>query len=221
MDLLTRADLLARIHQGVDPFAGAAEEDWITDPWDGWESTHIWFEQAIVELRPRVIVEVGTFLGGSAIHMAKLLRWQGLDACVVCVDTWLAEKTLWLNPEWRPHLRHRYGRPEFYRSFMANVLAAGVQSYIIPLSMDSAGAGRFLAQVGISAEMIYIDGSHEAGEVYRDLALYYDNVLSPGGYLIADDYDPEFPGLIADVHRFEEERGRTFAHHGRKLRMIK
>lgn len=218
-----RADAINRLHDGIDPFQGFVPALW-ADPTDEWDSHHVWFDQMVSELRPRVIVEVGSFLGASSRHFAQSLRRLTLDSVVVCVDTWLAEQVLWSNPQWRPHLRITNGRPEFYKAWLANALAAGLQDYLCPLPMASPNAARYLHARGVQAELIYIDASHDEGDVYHDLTLYWDLVLRGGGYLLVDDYAPgnkDFVGVVRDCDRFARERRLPLEVNGLKARMRK
>ncbi|PWA55149.1 hypothetical protein CTI12_AA434700 [Artemisia annua] len=52
----------------------------------GWGSTGAVFENLIRKVKPKVIIEIGTFLGASAIHMAELTRQLGLDTQILCID---------------------------------------------------------------------------------------------------------------------------------------
>lgn len=201
-------DAVARLHDRLDPFNDFDPTGW-QDPTDEWDSHHPFFDAAVAELRPRMIVEVGSFLGVSSRHFAAALQREDLDAVVVCVDTWLAEQVLWNNPRWRPVLRHVNGRPEFYKVWMANALAAGLQGYLCPLPMPSPNGARYLKSRGVIADLVYIDASHDEGDVIRDLELYWDLVLRPGGVMLVDDYQhvPDFLGVVHDVDRFAANRG--------------
>jgi predicted O-methyltransferase YrrM len=212
-------ELIQKIHRGVNPYEGF----WpflTPDRGPNWGNDHHWFKEAIEELRPRIVIEVGSFLGGSAIQMGKCLKALGLDSAIVCVDTWLAEDMLWLSDEWRPHLIIRHGRPEFYINFLQNIGDAGLTDLIIPLPMDSAGGARLLAKLGVSASLIYLDGSHQTGDVRRDLEFYWP-LLEPGGILLADDYDnPDTPSAVStEVRDFTEARGVPFEVSGLKARI--
>jgi len=46
---------------------------------------------------------------------------------------------------------------------------------------------RFAANIGVKADFVYVDGSHQAPDVLADLVLAFQ-VLRPGGVLICDDY---------------------------------
>ena len=55
-----------KIHGSRDPYAG------MTADIQGWASTSPVFADCIRELNPKLIIEVGTWKGCSAIHMAKI-----------------------------------------------------------------------------------------------------------------------------------------------------
>jgi len=212
-------DLVAKIHQGVNPYTDFPVADWMSENPHVWDSQHEWFNKMIDDLKPHTIIEVGSFKGGSAIHMAQHLKELGLDAAIVCVDTWLSDRILWLDPAWRPHLHIAHGRPEYYNVFMRNVIEAGLTDYIVPLPMPSLAAARFLFRLDISAQLVYVDGSHERGDAYLDIQNYYDNLLDKGGVMLVDDIDfsnPMFEGLICDLTQFVVERHMTFSVLGRK-----
>src|SRR6185295_14421751 len=71
-----------------DPYAGF---DAAALPLDlhGWGSESPAFRELILRVKPRLIVEVGTWKGASAIHMADIVAETKLDAQILCVDTWL------------------------------------------------------------------------------------------------------------------------------------
>lgn len=206
-------ELIKKIHYGVNPYDNFSfkAEDLDTQ---GWGSEHPWFKVLVEKHKPKVVIEVGSWKGGSARHIASCLKYNNLNAAVVCVDTWLAEEILWTVEEWRSSLKFKNGRPNVYQTFMANTVAAGLQNYIIPLSMPSLAGARYLTIKNVVADFVYIDGSHVEGDVYRDLEAYWE-LLKPGGSLIADDYLPnnphnpgcDFRGLVRDIDKFAAEKG--------------
>jgi len=208
----TYAEVLEKIHCGINPYDGFETVKWPND-WHGWDSCHHWFRELTDQIRPRIVVEVGTYKGGSARHVAEGLKERGMDSVVIAVDTWLGDRILWTFPEHRPSLKITHGRPEIYNTFMSNTIVSGLKDYIIPLPMDSASACKYLQQLCVQSEMIYIDGSHEGGCAYRDIIGYFDNVLLHGGVLIVDDYEPSnpmFEEIVRDVRRFSMERNLSF-----------
>jgi predicted O-methyltransferase YrrM len=63
----------------------------------GWSSTGESFNEAIKKLKPKTIIEVGTWKGASAINMAKLTLAEGVrdvELEVICVDTFLGSYEL-------------------------------------------------------------------------------------------------------------------------------
>lgn len=215
-----KTQMVQALHDGVDPFSNVPPY-WQPDLTDKWDSHHALFDLCVAELRPSVIVEVGSFLGASARHFASALHRERLDGVVVCVDTWLGEQVLWNSPEWRPHLRLTHGRPEYYQAFMANAVQTGQWPYLCPLPMPSPNAARYLKSRGVAADLVYIDGSHDQGDVYHDLVLYWGLVLRPGGVMLIDDYDLSYPGVMNDVDRFASERSLTRHTDGLKVRLRK
>jgi cephalosporin hydroxylase len=185
---------------GVDPYTNFPAAQWAGyENTDG--STVPIFERAIDQSQPGIIIEVGTFLGGSALHMAKLCKAKKLDAAIICVDTWYGGFDHWTKA--REKLHYHFGRPALYYEFISNVIKYGHQDMIIPLALDSANAARYLAAHGILAQMIYVDGSHEAGDVLRDYETYWP-LLASGGALLVDDVSRWFPDVVTDWNRFAD-----------------
>ena len=55
---INRDIAIQKLHDGADPFRDFDPTGW-ADPTDRWDSHHPWFAEAVRELHPRVIVEVG------------------------------------------------------------------------------------------------------------------------------------------------------------------
>ena len=215
--------IIATVHRGVNPWTDYTPARPHTFLGIEWDDKHEWFGQFVEELKPRVIVEVGSFLGGSAVHFGKQIKRCGLDCAMICVDTWLAEEILWSIPEHRERLFIRHGRPEFYQQFMANVWYEGLADTVVPLPMASVSAARYLNINRVRADLIYIDGCHEECEAYRDIQLYWDLVLNPGGVMLIDDWAPDemFVGLVRDVKLFVAQRSLKMEINGRKVMLRK
>lgn len=168
----------------------------------GWHSHHPWFEEIIGRLKPQRILEVGTWLGASALHMAELARQANPQAQVLCVDTWLgSHRDLWMNPEYRKELNLKHGFPQQYFQFLANVVHSGLQEHIFPLPMTSYCATDILEKAGMDFDLIYIDAHHDEEEVIADIRRCYD-LLRVGGTMFGDDYAPTAPGVVKAVNRF-------------------
>jgi hypothetical protein len=163
------------------------------------------YEHWIQMYRPNIIIEVGSFLGYSAIKMAKEIQRLKLDSKIICVDTWLG------SPEhYEMHkdskddrLGYQFGYPTLYYKFISNVIINKVQDIIIPFPFPSSVAFKTLQKIfnklNIKSDFIYIDGSHEENDVYFDLYHYYQ-LLKDGGFLWGDDWPWE--AVKSDVTKF-------------------
>jgi predicted O-methyltransferase YrrM len=171
----------------------------------GWGSQSAAFDELLPKVRPQRIIEVGTWKGGSAIHMATVARKLGISPEIICVDTWLGAVEFWTDqadPERYLALKCRHGYPTVYYQFVANVIHKACQDLITPFPQTSTIAALWFRRYGIKAELIYIDGSHEEEDVYADLVSYWD-LLRPGGVLVGDDWN--WDGVRLAATRFAKE----------------
>lgn len=169
----------------------------------GWGSDSPVFKELIEELRPRLIIEVGTWKGASALHMAGICDALDLDTRIVCVDTWLGAYEF-IGADGERDLLPKYGYPSVYYQFLANVVKVGQQRRIIPFPQTSLIASRYLWHHQIRADLIYIDGSHDERDVYADICAYWP-LLRPRGVLFGDDYDS-----FEDVRKAVNASGHPF-----------
>lgn len=170
-----------------DPFEGfSVVPD--TKLW-GWNGDRELFTELIVDVKPSLIIEVGSWMGQSASTMARACQMnpETEDTVVICVDTWLGSKEHWRDPELIHHLELVNGYPTFFLRFMTNMVNAGVQDNIVPVPMPSQIAASYLKDFSLKADLIYIDGSHDEKDVYDDLYAYWD-LLAPGGSVFGDDW---------------------------------
>lgn len=191
-----------------NPYEGFGFENYSLDL-QGWGSTDPNFKKLIDEINPRLIIEVGSWKGGSAIFMAEYIKKKNLDCKILCVDTWLGAVEFWADQ----HDEERYislgmknGYPSVYYQFLANVMHKGLQDIIIPFPQTSILAARFLALNNIKADLIYIDASHDEKDVYDDINNYWP-ILNTGGKLFGDDYDEFWPGVKLAVNNFVLDNG--------------
>ncbi|MDP4023011.1 class I SAM-dependent methyltransferase [Methylobacterium sp. NEAU 140] len=205
---MTRQDLIAVLWHGRDPFADPPAD---LRPLDlqGWRSQHPYLDEAVADLRPGVVVEIGTWKGASALHLARTMAALGVAGTVIAVDTWLGAVDHWADPALFAELATEHGFPSLYRTFLANVVRAGMADRVVPLPLDSVNAAELLRLRGVSADVIHLDAGHEEASVAADLRAWWP-VLRPGGLLIADDYDRlggRFPGVTRAVDAFCAEAG--------------
>lgn len=143
--------------------------------------------------QPKVIVELGTFLGASAIGMARVARsWQGT---VYCVDTWAG------NPSTKRYLRS----PLRLFQCAANLIIADVAPSIRLIPAKTVDAAKHWH--GPAIDCLYVDADHSIEGVMADLSGWVPHVRS-GGLVMGDDYDnPLCPGVNAAWDAFEKEQG--------------
>lgn len=189
-----------------EPYAGLDIQNARLDL-QGWGSDHHFFQTVVGRTKPKLIIEVGTWKGASAINMARSALLLEPEAIVLCVDTWLgSNEVLWSDPEMRTLLQLEHGRPSVYRQFLANVILQDLTNTVFPLPMTSVAAAELLRRFRIQADLIYIDAGHGEYEVYGDLQNYW-SLLRPSGILFGDDYDTAWQGVVRAVNRFAAETG--------------
>ena len=76
---------------------------------------------------------------------------------------------------------------------------------ITPILAPAREGARALRGMGVSAQLIFIDASHEYEDVYDDLRAYA-GLLAPGGVIVGDDLR-NFPGVLPAAVRFSYEAG--------------
>lgn len=166
----------------------------------GWASHSEVFRDVINEIKPKLIIEVGTWKGASAIHMASLCSELKEHCEIVCVDTFLGSFENWLDRETNyVHQLLANGRPQLYETFLGNVVLSGFSEVITPFPIDSVNAAQVFSRLGVIADMIYIDAGHAYENVAQDLRLFKE-ILRPGGVLVGDDwFHPPIQKAVADV----------------------
>jgi len=173
----------------------------------GWNGNKPIFRELIEKIKPTTIIEVGTWKGQSAITMGNAVREFGLNTTIHCVDTWLGAIEFWTtgkNTSER-NLSTINGYPQVYYQFLSNVVHNNLQDIILPFPNTSENGYRYFKYNNITAQMIYIDASHEEDDVYKDLNNYYE-LLDNNGILFGDDYQKNLFGVINSVDKFTQEK---------------
>ena len=158
---------------------------------------HGWFNHGaqvlalLEEHRPQVVVELGTWLGASAIAMARSVRrWGGT---VTCVDTWAGD----LNED-GGSLADR--SPLMLWSCARSMVEAGISASIRLIPATTAAAAKYWTQ---PIDFLYIDADHGYRAVLADLHAWVPHVR-PGGLIAGDDYrHPLYPGVRQAWDEFE------------------
>jgi cephalosporin hydroxylase len=122
------------------------------NPLDAWI-----YQELLFEVRPQVLVEIGSFKGGTTLFFAHLFDLLG-EGLVVSVDI---------------------DRTQFAARHERIVTVTGDSS-----SSDVIGQVRALCKG--KRTIVVHDGDHRKGQVLADLALYAP-LVTPGSYLVVED----------------------------------
>lgn len=209
-----RKVLLDALYRGIDPFSTwknpsgkGPNLDWI---WTGMTPEIFGKSIAKVSEPINLIVEVGSFKGGSAVVMADVLKERGIHAQIIAIDTFLGDVNMRLDRhgemDW---LAMEGGHSTLYDQFMSNVLFRQHQGLILPFACSSTVALRVLAELGFRCQIAYLDSAHEKGEVLLELRLLAA-IMPPGGILLLDDWNDSWPAVKSDVAEFVKEGGHRF-----------
>ncbi len=180
--------------------------DLLPPDFQGWNGLSPWFEYLINEVKPTTIIEVGTWKGQSAINMGNVVKKLGLETTLYCVDTWLGALEFWTGDESKTPERNlllKNGYPSIYYQFLSNVIHSGLQDIIVPFPNTSLIGARYFKKIGQSADLIYIDASHEYEDILADIIAYFP-ILKVGGIMFGDDYISYWSGVVRAVNEFSQ-----------------
>ena len=173
----------------------AAELDTTKTP--GWFHHGAKILELVEQHQPKVCVELGTWLGASAIPVARAIRrWGGT---LTCVDTWAGDVH---SPD-----PSRPSAPWMLVSCARNIMDAGVGANVrlIPAATLEA-ASKWTEPI----DYLYIDADHSYLGVQADLGAWVPHV-KPGGLIVGDDYGHHlFPGVKEAWDDYARYRDLTF-----------
>ena len=200
-----RASAIMERLYGTDVYAGFVPT--FSADLQGWNSQHPSFRDIIGSIRPDTVLDVGVWKGASTIFLANLLRENGIDGAVIGIDTFLGSPDQSdRNTNEYSLIPRQFGRPLLFEQFMANVIHCKAKDIVVPLAQSTDNAAELLRRADIRAGLIHIDAAHDYASVLRDSRQYW-TLLTPGGYLIGDDYHPTWPGVVKAADEFSAEIG--------------
>src|SRR6266850_5998905 len=138
------------------------------------------YQELLVRTRPDLVVETGTWCGGSALYFAMLFDHLG-HGRIITVD-----------------IEVKANRPEHSRI-----------SYLTGSSVDAAVVAQVREAVGSQRAMVVLDSDHHAAHVYDEI-IAYSPLVQTGDYLIVEDTNvnghpayPDFgPGPMEALNQF-------------------
>jgi len=144
----------------------------------------------VKQLSPNsTVVELGAFQGRSSIAIASVLP---PGSTLHSIDNF--QGALLKPGEARPPM------PEVIRrnkeAFLHNTTAFGVNDKVQLHVMNTTAAASLFADE--SVDLIFIDAGHKYDDVKADITHYYPK-LKPGGYMLFDDYEEKWPGVMQAV----------------------
>jgi hypothetical protein len=171
----------------------------------GWQSESVVFNNVIEEIKPKTIIEIGSWVGASAIHMAKCLKANNInDFQILCVDTFLGSNaSLWIEN----FINVDNVFQEQYNQFNINVTNSGFNENISALPMTSSSAAELCQILNVQVDLIYIDAGHQEKEVYDDLNDWWPISTK---MVFGDDYSETWSGVKKAVNRFVQEKNINF-----------
>lgn len=143
------------------------------------------FIDLVLEVKPDVCVDIGSFGGRSVLPVASALKF--LDhGIVIAIDPWDKIEAL---KHFDPYEDHRHmdwwGKVDFfgiYNSFLNMISNHELGKYVHVLRLSSERAAPEVGDIDI----LYIDGNHSDAIALLDAKLYLPKVRS-GGYIWVND----------------------------------
>ncbi|KAL8494815.1 hypothetical protein ACS0TY_019121 [Phlomoides rotata] len=210
-----RQTILDRVFNGSSPWVGFPPPHIVPLLWQewtkGWGSNAPVFEHLIRQVRPRIIIEVGTFLGASATHMAGLTRSLGLESTIICIDDFRGWPGYYDEVEGKS-LGMVNGESLLLYQFMQNVVKANATDSIVYLPFSAGTALGGLCDWGVYGDLVEVDAAHDFHSAWVDINNAYKVLRKPGGVLFGHDY--VWVGVRKAVHSFARRHGFRVRIHG-------
>ena len=149
------------------------------------------FTSVCSSVKPSSVLEIGSWLGASALGWHKAATKLGQTSKIYCIDTWLGSPEHFLEThgkEWgKDKLLISERGPQFFEGFLSNIHRWGCGDSIVPMRADSQSALKYLSANKALFDVIYVDGAHDEISVYMDITLSFQ-VLQKGGIICGDDF---------------------------------
>lgn len=179
--------------------------------WDevpGWFDWPQFYEEQVRALpHGSVVVEVGTLLGRSIIHLAQTTRAARKDLRLFAVDTFTGSPS---DPAVL-HLVEAHGG-SLRAAFEANLQRAGVSDAVTVLPVDSVQAAQGFCDGAV--DLLFLDGDHAEEALVSDL-LWWLPKMKPGGVVAGHDINT-YPSVGRALDRMLG-RGRYRVDHAQNL----
>ena len=152
------------------------------------------YQELIFKLTPDLIIECGTWAGGSSLYIADLLDLTGRGS-VVTIDILSTEQ---VKAHYAQHLPQSRGwlqiRPEHPR--IRQLLGSSTDPAIVHTVSEIA--------TNMRCVLVIADSDHSQEHAYAELRAYC-RLVTPGSYFIMEDTNIAYDGPRAGVSRFLDE----------------
>lgn len=149
---------------------------------------------------PIKYLEIGCADGGNAIIVSKSYCSHP-ESKIYCVDPWM---------DYSEYSEYKGEQETAWNTFNANVRNSGnISKFVIRRGLSDNIVPTFEDNF---FDIIFVDGNHDTEYVYRDGVMSFQKVKS-GGYIIFDDYSPNWLQTVSGVNMFLSE-------YGEKIRFI-
>lgn len=156
------------------------------------------FYDIVEKVKPKHIIELGTYKGKSILQMMKVCDDLGIYPHISCIDTWLGSAEHIVDPNAdKDLLRDEVGYPRLYYTFYKNLRLSGFleKFHVNVIPLDTNNAFHLLNEFNkegkvIPPDFIFVDAGHDYNNVKMDIQNYW-SVLEKGGVMFGDDYQWE------------------------------
>ncbi|MCB9989392.1 MAG: class I SAM-dependent methyltransferase [Rhodospirillales bacterium] len=138
----------------------------------------------IMALKPQDVLEVGTHIGASTLHIVSALKRLGQGGHLTSAD--ICDVNDPENGPWK-----KLGMPASPRDFCAKLGCADLVDFHVGPCQD------YMRGTDQQYDFIFLDGDHRASAVYQELSVALP-LLKPGGAVLLHDYYPEAKPLYPD-----------------------
>lgn len=138
-----------------------------------------------------LLLEIGSWAGGSAITWAKAIKKYSYDrGSIICIDPWVDYIDNGVNKDWtHKTMKKALVESRIYKLFLHNISASGLSEMISILQGSSKEMLPYIRE-GV-ADMIFIDGDHSYDAVLSDI-IASTSLLKDGGILCGDDLELQY-----------------------------
>lgn len=209
-------EILANLYSGDNPYK-TAQIKWIDQNYPHTNISSTLIEYILSNHQPAFWLELGSFIGNSAIKVAQSAKETNVQTGIICCDPFCGDVNMW---DWEAksviagNNGHPYkflalqdGLPTIYQRFLANVLFSGYANSITPIQATSLVGIKLIERLSIQNRItalptvIYLDSAHEPDETYLELVSAW-RILPSGGILLGDDWCWE--AVRTDVTKLSE-----------------